>query len=430
MRLYLHCPILASRALSKILIAAVVAVSMIETGHAVESKARPPAQARSAASASKALPGRKPAANASQSKAAPSTTPTSQPSPSVQLAPAAPMPWGTIDVDTVDVKTLDIDASEKLMLDPIQGSIQEFDPKTLKIWAATSEATPFPLAIVQGRYSRKHWRLLHSSMSGGRSTGLVPVRPIKDGFFRLVVLLAAPNAKLELAGIGPSGEIEKQIFQINYPSWQRTDAESGKPRFAFSSALAFTYLNYAQTGLDTDYKGFMLVGKGGVSRGIGRTNWTLGVSAYFTLTPITSSVPDTTMRFLGLNFRAGYKFPQIKEPWSLSVAGGSYFTTTFVSPQERGFVNMAGPQLYPTLTRRFGKKYSATAYFKYSPIFAGFVPTFTSTEIAGGGNFVFPLNPKINGVVMLDASSIKINLPDEGIAIGCQTFGLSFGVSW
>jgi len=153
--------------------------------------------------------------------------------------------------------------------------------------------------------------------------------------------------------------------------------------------------------------------------------WDAGANAFFTALPLSSSGPTpATFRYLGINARVGYRFSREDAPWQYSLHGGIYYSTMIVSDDSFGYRGVSGPQLFPTVTRILGKDRQASAYFKYSPIAAGFnLQSLSSRELGLGASYTFgkytaSLDYADLALTTLDAPAAKNQSINLGISIG------------
>jgi hypothetical protein len=118
--------------------------------------------------------------------------------------------------------------------------------------------------------------------------------------------------------------------------------------------------------------------------------WDLGFSGFMNLATLSKSGADE-VKFLGLNLRLGYIFPQVRAPWRLSLYGGWYYTSASSSSDTFGYRNVSGPQLYPSLRRTLANGHAVSTYLKFSPIFNSLgLLGLSNSEIATGIGYLIP----------------------------------------
>lgn len=249
-----------------------------------------------------------------------------------------------------------------------------------------------------------------------------------EGEFELVVPLLGKVTPFTLVAVNDYGEVERNSFEILFEDWDiyqasvRENLTKSAAAGKVSVGIGPTLISYKETGV-ADYSSIVLTGKANYSRSVFSANWSIGVSGFFTLLPLTENY-SASARFLGLNFRLGYHFLKIPPPWAISLQVGSYYTTMFVSGNQFGFENVNGPQLYPVVQRTLEDGKSVRGYFKLSPLTAntsGF--SFGSRELALGLDYVF-LNKRNKPLsVQVDFSDLLLKLTDQTITT--KTFSTS-----
>lgn len=205
------------------------------------------------------------------------------------------------------------------------------------------------------------------------------VRKIKKPHF-LAIFLAC------LAAIPAGAETKKTA--------RPTPSALGKPvavkRWSAQVGLGLSSIDYSD--LISTYKSLSSTLTGSGTYWLVPGRWVVGGSGYFTLLPVTRSGTgkSATMRFLGLNFRGGYVIPGVPKPWMITLMGGYYFATTFVSTNEFGYSGLSGPQLYPNVRYLTRSGNQVTGYLKFSPIASGFaLLSFSNREVAAGGSYIW-----------------------------------------
>ena len=177
--------------------------------------------------------------------------------------------------------------------------------------------------------------------------------------------------------------------------------------------------------------GFSTTLTGGFNYWIKPGRWLSGVSGYVTLFPITHSgaSQDVTIRFIGVNGRAGYVFQSVPKPWSLSIMGGVYYVAGIASTVDLGgFVNVMGPQIYPAIRYSRSNGDQVSGYFKFSPLSAGFsLLSMANRELATGVSYTFT---RARLSVLGDYSDLSFYFkPDTSGPIEVHSRSLSLGIS-
>ncbi len=227
----------------------------------------------------------------------------------------------------------------------------------------------------------------------------------KDGSFLIDIPFDADLQRLELALVGPKGEVEYHFYQLKLelPAVPKEDGgttlgpdfadiEFNKKlnrRFFISPGLGLSSLSYSQTSVDP-YHSIVMTAKVSSNYLLFPPKWDLGFTGFFNFVSISKSSP-VDVRFLGLNLRLGYIFPEVKAPWRLSLYGGWYYSTMFASDSSFGYKNISGPQFFPALRRNLNNGHALSTYFKFSPISNNFgFFSLSNNEIATGVSYLIP----------------------------------------
>lgn len=119
-------------------------------------------------------------------------------------------------------------------------------------------------------------------------------------------------------------------------------------------------------------------------------------NVYYTALPLQSNVPATKLQFLGSNVRVGLVVPYLPKYMGLTLMGGYYYVSTYVTGNAFGFQNLKGLQIYPELSWLVYLPQQMplvfTTYYKYSPVAPTLRSlTFASREVSTGLNIRFPV---------------------------------------
>jgi len=300
------------------------------------------------------------------------------------------------------------------------------------------------LVTLKGSYNSKdQWTL---SWKDQKQVKLLKVD--KAGNFAITLPLYAKATSVDIMAVGPMGEVEEEEVGIDFPDYDafKNHAKFEPPkRSSLGVSLGVTSINYTETDC-SPLSELALTAKVSYQSLIFPPNWDVAFNVYGTAMPLTSTVASTNIRFLGANARIGFVVPFVTSPWRLSIMGGGYYTTSLVSQpaavihtlaEYSGFNNMYGPQIFPVLSRKFGKADSIYLYSKFSPIMNNFIPTFASTEFAVGGGWSHPLPNGTPLTIAVDFDDLNLNFPyidNTGQAanylIQSQSISISLGVGF
>lgn len=290
-----------------------------------------------------------------------------------------------------------------------------------------NEGTPNQVthATLRGAYSRSNWRLLGPEREIlSNSTGERALMP-----FEVKVQLTGIRTPVRFTAVGPHGLTQEDSVIVIYPAYvagSEGSNEIASLGSGWAVALGITSSSFSETGL-ANFTEVSLTPKISYQHPLS-SNWDLGGNIFITAVPLLTSESGVSAYFLGVNARAGYRLPWLSKPWTLSLAGGIYYTTMFTSGRTFGFTNMVGPQLFPTLRRTIGERYMAGIYTKYSPVTSGGAPlSFSSHELATGGSFTVLLPNRRTISVTLDYSYISVNVSPLVATNSAFTGGVTYG---
>ncbi|MBY0472618.1 hypothetical protein K2X30_15745 [bacterium] len=295
-------------------------------------------------------------------------------------------------------------------------------PNPLVKMRTNNDGVPFGYVQMEGSFAKPDYNLLWGNRKINRTT---------DGRFIIEVPLIGELTTLQMFAVGPLGKVEKEDIQIKMNDWKTFSeslrVQSPGAKFKFIPGLNFSYISYSESGRDT-FSEIALTGKASLSYAFSKRWSTMG-SFYITLLPLSSTTRDLP-RFLGLNFRIGYKLPFVSDPWDLTLLAGYYFTTMFVPSGNYGFQNMSGPQLYPVLRKNNPSGSSAYGYVKFSPVSNQLsLLRMSNREMAFGAGMSFPPNSKGGAYgVTFDAAFVNLFFPESDVTI--STYSISLGASY
>jgi hypothetical protein len=214
---------------------------------------------------------------------------------------------------------------------------------------------------------------------------------------------------------------ERVKFSILDEDESAPDAGLAKKRFSVSAGLAYSSVSYLET-LNSSLQEQLVTGRVSFAYPLFDRRFELSASTFFTAFILNSTNPQSPARFLGINGRAGYVLVR-NSSWSAVLNLGVYFTTMMVPDQSYGFRNLMGPQLYPTLTRIFGKS-SVGLSLKFSPVSQGFsFLNLSNREIAIGGNYSYAATENMSFSGTFSWSQLKFYLDPVQVQLNTWSLG-------
>ena len=190
--------------------------------------------------------------------------------------------------------------------------------------------------------------------------------------------------------------------------------------------LGITAATYVETGARANtYSAWVVSGILDYLRHLdARGDWGLQLSGYGTLLHLSESDADQA-RYLGLNGRFIRRFFPSSRKWNLSLAAGAYFLTMLVPSERFGYVNLAGPQLYPALSFSPWGFLQTGIFVKYSPVQKNFgLLNSSNREWAAGISLSSPR--VLQGRAALEYNFADIQLELSGVDISNQIHSLGF----
>ena len=229
--------------------------------------------------------------------------------------------------------------------------------------------------------------------------------------------------------------MSKWKITLDFPEWEDWNKflESQKQRAAkklnLSGALGFTFATYEQTGF-SNLSELVLTPK--VSGEYRLTPlWDVTADTFFTVLPLFTNPSNSGMQYFGASLKAGYRIPSLlKNPWSLKVSTGYYYSTTLSAQSGYGFQNLNGLEFLISVKRDFLKGQAAMAYLKLTPFFFP-LSTFgtANSEFALGGAYF--LKPFKNGSVLgisLDGSLLNVSANQSQAQLRSLTLGINYAL--
>lgn len=293
--------------------------------------------------------------------------------------------------------------------------------------AESKDRPPRGLILLEGKLHKPDWHLLI-----GKTLIKVPA----DGKFSQSLPIEGQDTVVKVRAVSKFGKVTRGEFKVKVP---RPSAGNTLPspgtsffkRLSYSIGFGSTSLMLKAGGLDTFATTSLLL-KGGVNYLIWDKGLVAGINSFIYLLPLNSTEPKASSgekvvaRFFGINGRVGYQFGLLNDEWQIGVSTGVYYITLFSNGPIR-LSNIMGPQLYPSLTKRFGMSDRVQLYLKYSPVSSGlgFLNPSLNREVAFGLSWARLLAGHHGISVSMDYSHLRVVLRSE---ISSETF--SFGINY
>lgn len=276
--------------------------------------------------------------------------------------------------------------------------------------------------LLQGTWTSPDWVLLQ----GGAPVQTDPT----TRRFQAQFPVYGQTASGKFSAVGPLGELETEEVKIRIPDFgerQKADIQAPSRRLFSYASLGLSSVHYTETTRE-DYDALNLTARFSGLYLITPQRWEVAWSAYTTAFHFLQT-PSDSIRFLGLNLRAGYIIPIERSRWRVSILGGAYYTTTFVPGGSYGFQNMLGPQLYPNMRYTLSTDSSLSAYIKYSPVSGSGVALLPASnfEFATGCGYLRDLPGGRSWGIALDYAQIQLSFSLVHITAQSLSLGATFG---
>ena len=201
--------------------------------------------------------------------------------------------------------------------------------------------------------------------------------------------------------ISDAGKLSTGKFRISISDWPAAEiilkGQAQIKPWSFVTGLGVSTINYTQTNVDfSSLNSLTATLKVNIDRKIGSNGIVAGFSGFFNLLQFSgTAVGANAFKFFGLNLKIGKMLKTLKEPWELGIHVGYYYLT-MITNGTLGFNNVSGPELYPTISRKFNNGSQALVYFKFCPVSQQFtLLSLSNHEIAVGAQYRFAKKTKI-----------------------------------
>ena len=286
---------------------------------------------------------------------------------------------------------------------------------------------------------------LHGTLAEKNSTLAINFERVKcdeKGRFAVNIPLERGQTELTIQLVDPLGELTEEhallttgeqaprvlasatppdadaVSTLNAPEGDRQWLYVPPPKLS----VQLTDLSYQQPDLSVSEMAVTV--KGAWNRVISPRKWDLGLSAFFTALPLSTSGAQDSIRFFGLNANLGYEFPTTGKGWSFGLRGGIYYVTSSASQGDYGFANMYGPEIYPTLAKTFAHGGKLSGYLKFAPVSNSLQLSFSSYEFAGGMSF----QPTPSRDLFYSLDIARLNLQISGVSAQATSVSLGVGI--
>lgn len=244
-----------------------------------------------------------------------------------------------------------------------------------------------------------------------------------EGDFRLDLPL--PRKELRFKATGPDGKTREEVVLLSFT--RPASAARRERDIRLSPSVGFALNSYTETGRP-DYSAFAFFAKISANRVLVPQKWDVDANAFLTLLPLSTSVPDVSARFLGMNVRVGYTLPKVEKPWTARFAIGAYYTTMFVTQDRFGYSSLIYPQLYPVVSYQLPDGSALTSYIKIVPTQKELGLSLDERELATGVSWR-RLWRNRTVIFSLDFSDLTFK-PTNRVTIHTNSLSLSGGLAF
>lgn len=260
-------------------------------------------------------------------------------------------------------------------------------------------------------------------------------RTASDGTLAVVlrVYLKGPTTEATVSSVDAWGHVFQQSLKIEYSDWNNWVAwKKNEPtevkRFDWNAGIGMTYLTYSDPAV-SNFSEAALTPKVSAQYWLAPKKWELNANVYCAAIPIATSLNGVSASFLGANLRLGYVVPWPKDPWSLDLMAGFFYSTAFVTGSEFGYSNLFYPQLYPMLKRTLDNRDTLAVFLKIVPMEHGFSLGLAQRELATGIQWERKLANEHSLIMSLDFSSLSFIGDNTTIEtnLTSYTLGVSYG---
>lgn len=290
---------------------------------------------------------------------------------------------------------------------------------------------------ISGKFERKDWTLVmgNSVLVGSDATSpdFVLEVPMTDKETSLLFMAVDPNGETEMAHYRVFSPSAPAPVPSPAPSLTPAPDASRQDQMPWSVGLSFTRINYEQLAT-FELSEWALTLRAGYTHVFSSKKWELGISGFGTLLPFGVSAPasfvEPSLRFIGINARMGYRL-RWGDGWNAALLGGIYYTTTsYGGNRPFGFRNLAGPQVFPVISKLVGatKTSALGGYLKFSPVAENLnLLTLANRELALGMFWRRTLGNGHPFSYSLDWSTLALDNGVTAISVNTISVGATYG---
>jgi len=308
------------------------------------------------------------------------------------------------------------DSSNADIIRGVPGIAQlQFDSVDAPITVETTPDKNRIFATVRGKLSDPNGALLYNT---------TPIQLNAEGEFKMRFQIFNRIKELNLTSVAITGETQHEKFKIQFSAFKEIENRHEKRYFLIPS-LGYSSISYMQLGIP-NYSESVITAKFAYQYPLSQ-QWDFTANLFGTVLFLSSSDPNSQLRFIGANARANYHLPFVQDPWRFYLGVGAYYTTTIVQQSSFGYANLAGPSVLATIKRASKGGSSITAYGKFSPVAPGFsVLNPNNREFAYGLGYSLP-SGKTNFITFnLDFANLQL-MDIDNVPIHATSTSLSFG---
>ncbi len=185
----------------------------------------------------------------------------------------------------------------------------------------------------------------------------------KSGRFK--ILLTLPFQRVEIPFQATISQLPTQHYVLAVLANKLIFKQSSRWNFG----LEVRSVNYSQTNL-SNLNEIMLAPVVSYQEQFAK-RWSFQATTFIDVardTPLATNQNNDMVQFWDSSANVIYSTPLKSPKWSVGIAGGFYYMTTYSSGASFGFTNLWGPEIYPIFRFAPNNKNIFDFYFKYDPV--------------------------------------------------------------